>query len=162
MINLLKVGLYACGTLRADRKGFPIDLKQMAKKGSKTKGDCKTRQYDNVTVSVWQDTKPVLVTATNSDPTGSAQEPIKRRSVQLHSKAFPICCQSGQSCFFQIWVVLSGCKINCGFTYGKLNNMYNHSLFYNHSTLPIFGRNKTGHFDNRWEMLYYVVGGAFS
>ena len=40
--------------------------------------------------------------------------------------------------------------------------MYNHSLFYNHLTLPIFGRNKTGHFDNRWEMLYYVVGRSFS
>ena len=40
--------------------------------------------------------------------------------------------------------------------------MYNHSLFYNHLTLPIFGRNKTGHFDNRWEMLYYEVGGSFS
>ena len=40
--------------------------------------------------------------------------------------------------------------------------MYNHSLFYNHLSLPIFGRNKTGHFDSRWEMLYYVVGGSFS
>ena len=40
--------------------------------------------------------------------------------------------------------------------------MYNHSLFYNHLTLPIFGRNKTGHFDDRWEMLYYVVGRSFS
>ena len=40
--------------------------------------------------------------------------------------------------------------------------MYNHSLFYNHLTQPIFGRNKTGHFDNRWEMLYYVVGRSFS
>ena len=40
--------------------------------------------------------------------------------------------------------------------------MYNHSLFYNHLTLPIFGRNKTGHFDNRWETLYYVVGRYFS
>ena len=36
MISLLKVGIYSCGTLRADRKGIPDDLKQMAKKGSKT------------------------------------------------------------------------------------------------------------------------------
>ena len=56
--------------------------------------------------------------------------------------------------------MLSGCKINCGCTY--YSHMNNHSLFYNHLTLPIFGRNKTGHFDNRWEMLYYVVGGSFS
>ena len=36
MISLLKLILYAVGTLRADRKGFPSDLKVMAKKGSKT------------------------------------------------------------------------------------------------------------------------------
>ena len=39
-----------------------------------------------------------------------------------------------------------------------MEHMYDHSLFYNHLTLPRFGRNKTGHFDNRWEILYYGVG----
>ena len=71
MINLLKLGLYSCGTLRVNRKGFPSDLKSMAKKGTSTRGESKTKQFKNVTVSVWQDTKPVVVIATNSDPTES-------------------------------------------------------------------------------------------
>ena len=43
----------------------------MAKKGTSTRGESKTKLFKNVTVSVWQDTKPVVVIATNSDPTES-------------------------------------------------------------------------------------------
>ena len=68
-IDLLKRGLYACGTLRRD--SFPKDLLEKAKKGFKARGDSETRQYSNITVSVWQVNKPVVVAATNSDPTTS-------------------------------------------------------------------------------------------
>ena len=89
MISLLKVGIYSCGTLRADRKGSPQDLKQMAKKGSKTRGESKTRQFQNVTVSVWQDTKPVLAIATKMDSVirtqkdGSRNEYSSPKSISL-------------------------------------------------------------------------------
>ena len=62
------MGLYACEMLSADRKGFPVDLKQMAKKGSKTRGDSKIRQYENVTVNAWQDRSLFWLL----QPTGSA------------------------------------------------------------------------------------------
>lgn len=51
----------------------------MAKKGSKIRGESLTGQFKNVTVSVWQDTKPVLVTATNSDPSTTSTVTRKQR-----------------------------------------------------------------------------------
>ena len=50
-------GIYATGTLRADRKGFPEDLKESVKKGLKERGECKICQSKldtNLSVCVWQ------------------------------------------------------------------------------------------------------------
>ena len=69
LLKLLKAGIYGCGTLRINRKGCPADLKAVAKKGFSERGHSKTWQYENMTVTVWQDSKPVVVAATNSDPT---------------------------------------------------------------------------------------------
>ena len=69
LIELRRRGLYSCGTLRCNRKGFPDDLKPIAKKGLSGRGESVTRQCDELTVSVWQDNRPVVVIATNSDPT---------------------------------------------------------------------------------------------
>ena len=71
-LDLLRKGIYACGTLRQNRKGFPADLKQYTKRGLSERGDFETRQASekkNLTVAVWQDNKPVTVVATNSHPT---------------------------------------------------------------------------------------------
>ena len=68
LLDLHQLGLYSCGTLRSNRAGFPKDLKPLLKKGLKERGDCKIRQYKNLTVSLWQDSKPVVAVATNSDP----------------------------------------------------------------------------------------------
>ena len=77
LIDLSKMGLYGCGTLRTNRKGFPITLKDVAKKGLGERGKSQTEQYKNLTVSVWQDNRPVCVAASNSDPTTS--ELVKRK-----------------------------------------------------------------------------------
>lgn len=69
LLNLQCSGLYGCGTLRSNRKGFPPQLKQPAKKGFKKRGESKTCQMKSLTVSVWQDNKAVTVISTNSDPT---------------------------------------------------------------------------------------------
>ncbi|XP_011403022.1 PREDICTED: piggyBac transposable element-derived protein 4-like [Amphimedon queenslandica] len=55
--------VYATGTLRSDRHGFPTELKVHAKKGFHMRGKSESRQHchNNLTVSVWQDTKPVKV-----------------------------------------------------------------------------------------------------
>ena len=50
--DLEKDGIYACGTLRANRLHFPKDLKPTAKKGLKNRGDSETRQAGNLVVTV--------------------------------------------------------------------------------------------------------------
>ena len=84
LLNLAKDGIYACGTLRSNRVGFPVDLIQHVQKGLTSRGDyitrqCKSAQSPNwvrnnkqssrLAVSVWQDNRPVVVVATNCDPT---------------------------------------------------------------------------------------------
>ena len=45
----------------------PDGLQAVAKKGFTERGQSKTWQSGNFTVSVWQDSKPVVVAASNSD-----------------------------------------------------------------------------------------------
>ena len=65
--------------LWTNRKGFPEDLKSVVKKGMKERGESQTRQYNNLTVSVWQDNKTVSVAATNGDPTMNVQVLRKKK-----------------------------------------------------------------------------------
>ena len=69
--DLERNGIYACGTLRTNRKGFPGDMKKFSKKTYKFKerGDNEIRQHNNLTVTLWQDNKVVCMLATNGDPT---------------------------------------------------------------------------------------------
>ena len=70
LLDLLKDGIYGCGTLRSNRSGFPDDIKPMLKKGLKPRGDAITRQcidHKELTVSAWQDNRVVVVASTNSD-----------------------------------------------------------------------------------------------
>ena len=71
LLDLLKFGLYACGTMRADRRGFPEKLKSVAKKGFKERGESQTYQRKNLTLTVWQDNRTVCAAATNADPTST-------------------------------------------------------------------------------------------
>ena len=68
LVDLLKLGVYGCGIMRVDRKGRPDGLQAVAKKGFTERKQLKTWQSGNFTVSVWQDSKPVVVAASNSDP----------------------------------------------------------------------------------------------
>ena len=63
--------------MRTNRKGFPADLKPVVKKGLKERGDYKTYQDKNLTVSAWKDNKVVVIAATNSDPT--IEEEVTRK-----------------------------------------------------------------------------------
>lgn len=63
-VDLLADGIYSCGTVRINRKGFPDDLKKLKMR----RGESKTRQKGNLTASVWQDKKPVAFLSTLSDP----------------------------------------------------------------------------------------------
>uniref|UniRef100_A0A1X7UUC5 PiggyBac transposable element-derived protein domain-containing protein n=1 Tax=Amphimedon queenslandica TaxID=400682 RepID=A0A1X7UUC5_AMPQE len=66
--DLLSVGIYAYGTIRSSRKHFPSELTPYLKCVFPERGDSMTLPSEiqpNFTVSVWQGTKPVTVTATN-------------------------------------------------------------------------------------------------
>lgn len=78
-LDLLRAGLYSCGTLRSNRKGFPALLKPVVKKGLHTRGSSKTYQQGNLTVTVWQDNRPVTLISTNSDPTATSSVVRKSR-----------------------------------------------------------------------------------
>ena len=46
LLDLAKVGIYGCGTLRSNRVGFPSDLKPFVKSGLSTRGDFLVRQCE--------------------------------------------------------------------------------------------------------------------
>ena len=88
LLGLLRNGLYGCGTLRSNGEGFP-QLKEAVKKGFKERGQSKTCQNNNVTVSVWQDNRPVSVIATNSDRTKPRSVTQKHKDGTSHTYPCP-------------------------------------------------------------------------
>ena len=66
--KLLEKGLYACGTIRPNRKCWPKDLCKKAFK-KKPKGHTMTRQDGNLVASGWMDNKAVFLLSSNADPT---------------------------------------------------------------------------------------------
>ena len=88
--DLLSVGIYACGTIRSNRKHFPAELTPYLKSGFPERGDSITLQSEvlpNLTISVWQDTKPVTVTSTNCQaiPLDSVSRKLKTGEHQTYS-----------------------------------------------------------------------------
>ena len=80
MLDLLKDGVYGCGTLRTNYVGFPKDLKQTVKKGLKTRGESVIRQCKatkELNISLWQDNRTVIVVSTNCNP--ATPTSVKRR-----------------------------------------------------------------------------------
>lgn len=67
--DLLESGLYGCGTVRVNRKGFPVDLKKP--RNVKERGQFLVMQKGatNLTASVWKDKRLVHHLSTLSDPT---------------------------------------------------------------------------------------------
>ena len=81
--QLLLDTIYCTGTLRPNRRNFPPDLKDAAKRGLAHRGDLKMRQDGNVCVCVWQDTRPVTFMSSGHNPTHTKVVPRKRRDSSL-------------------------------------------------------------------------------
>ena len=81
LLDLFRVGLYGCGTLCSNRRGFREVLKPHVKKGFRDRGESKTVMHNdsNLTVSVWQDNHPVVVIGSNSDPAVSTSVTCKNK-----------------------------------------------------------------------------------
>ena len=73
--------------LRTNRKGFSTALKHPATKGFKERGESKTYQRSNLTVSVWQDNWPVVAIATNADPTTTGN--VLRKNKDGSKESYP-------------------------------------------------------------------------
>lgn len=72
--DLLANGLYSCGTVRMNRRGFPDDLKRLKMR----RGESRIRQKGNLIAAVWQDKKQVAFLSTlSSNP--NEQVPVTRR-----------------------------------------------------------------------------------
>ena len=71
LLDLWRIGLYGCGTMRTNCKEFPKLLKRHLKKGLAVRGDSITVQHkeSNTPISLWQNSCPVIVIANIADGT---------------------------------------------------------------------------------------------
>ena len=65
--KLLSQGTYACGTIRTNRKNFPSEISEEARRLSR--GESVFRQCGNIVATAWKDNKVVNVASTLADPT---------------------------------------------------------------------------------------------
>lgn len=66
--DLLKDGIYCCGTVRSNRKGLPEKLKNTKQLNLRNQGDMKTMQKDTMICVAWKDRKIVHILFNNMDP----------------------------------------------------------------------------------------------
>ena len=62
-VDLLKDGIYMCGTIRPNRKQFPLNPKELPVR--LVQGQYVAKQSDNFIAMVWMDKKHVSVLCTN-------------------------------------------------------------------------------------------------
>ena len=89
LLDLQRLGIYSNGTMRADRKGFPADLKKYIKKGLPERGQHVAVQCRNLVVTLWQDTKPFFCSSTNADPNKTSSVTRKKKDGTLISLPCP-------------------------------------------------------------------------
>ena len=88
--RLLLENIYCTGTVRSNRRNFPPDLKDVAKRGLASRGDKIVRQDGNVSVCVWQDTRPVTFMSAGHNPDHTKSIPRKRVDGSIMNVECPI------------------------------------------------------------------------
>ena len=63
--SLLDDGIYACGTLKSNRRGYPAEFKKYLKKGLGKRGKSIQLKDGNKVFALWQDNKVVTMLSTN-------------------------------------------------------------------------------------------------
>lgn len=89
LLSLRSNGLYGCGTFRSNRLGFPTEFKSKMKKGLENRGDHLALQKDNMSIYLWQDTKPVVVVSSNAQSTSTTTVQRKQRDGSSNQVSCP-------------------------------------------------------------------------
>ena len=88
--RLLAENIYCMGTLRSNRRNFP-DLKDIAKRGLACRGDLAVRQDREVSVCVWQDTRPVTFMSSGHNPAHTTSIHRKKGDGSVVDVECPVC-----------------------------------------------------------------------
>ena len=89
--QLLTETIYCTGRVRPNRRGFPPDLKDVAKRGLAHRGEVKMRQDGNVPVCVWQDTRPVTFMSSGHNPAHTTSITRKKIDGSVVHVDCPVC-----------------------------------------------------------------------
>ena len=89
LLELQRQSIYSNGTMRADLKGFPADLKKYIKKGLPERGQHIAVQCGNLVVTLWQDIKPFFCLSTNAHPNKTESVTRKKKDGTLISLPCP-------------------------------------------------------------------------
>jgi hypothetical protein len=88
-MELKNVGIYATGTMRSNRVGLPLELKNTRAFSRVPQGTLEWCMHESRTIScvLWKDKKPVLLISTHAMPIGYPCEPVitvPRRNGPIH------------------------------------------------------------------------------
>lgn len=157
--HLLADGLYACGTIRVNRLGYPKDLKKPRE--VRDRGDMKILQKgdSNLTATVWKDKRLVYHLSTLSSPTDihDAQRRVHGRVLQLkqpHSvyaydqfRAKYSVGRNGKKWWrYLFWFMLNCCIVNANIMYQMVSRR-------------VTKRKRYSHLDFRQELVRGLIGG---
>ena len=87
--KLLAQGTYGCGTIRTNRKNFPSEMSEQAKKFQR--GGSAFRQCGNTVATSWKDNRVVNVASTLSDPTQQTTVQRQQKDGQRITVECPLC-----------------------------------------------------------------------
>ena len=87
--KLLAQGTYGCGTIRTNRKNFPSEMSEQAKKFQR--GGSAFRQCGNTVATSWKDNRVVNVASTLSDPTQQTTVQRRQKDGQQITVECPLC-----------------------------------------------------------------------
>ncbi|XP_043919782.1 uncharacterized protein LOC122795592 [Protopterus annectens] len=77
--DLLKQGIYCCGSMRTEKSGWPACLTKVTTQ-EKSQGQYKQLQNGSLVATVWKDKKSILLLSTNHDPTSPLTYITRRQS----------------------------------------------------------------------------------
>ena len=87
--KLLSEGIYACGTIRTNRKKFPTEISEQAKRFQR--GGSTFRQCGNVVATSWKDNRVVNVVSTLASPNETTTVNRRNKDGTTNAVPCPIC-----------------------------------------------------------------------